>query len=376
MNRSQILIVEDESIVAMDIENALKSFRYSVLPVASSAQEAIQRSEESHPDLVLMDIRLKGTMDGIEAATHIRERFDIPVLYLTANADESTLQKAKKTQAFGYMLKPFEKEELHTAIQMALYKHQMERQLQQANETLEKRVQERTQELLQAEKLAAMGRMAAGLAHEFATPLSVIRIYADMALKDLSQENPLKPSFEMILKQSLRLQDMVQTLLTFSRKRSGSSRKFDVNDVMRSALLLVRTQAPNEKMEIRQELLSTPLEVVGQPDQIEQVFINLAKNALDAMPEGGLLKIKTRKNLRNKVPTVQIDLMDTGSGISPETREKMFDPFFTTKSEGKGTGLGLWVVHEIMKHHGGEIRCQSAEGKGTTFTLELPLSAS
>ncbi len=136
MATSHILVVEDEGIVAKDIKNRLKGFGYAVCALVSSAEEAIKKVEEMHPDLVLMNILLKGKMDGIEAAEQIRNRFNIPVVYLTAYTDDETLQRAKITEPFGYILKPFEDKELHTAIEIALYKHKMEQELKQSFEKL------------------------------------------------------------------------------------------------------------------------------------------------------------------------------------------------------------------------------------------------
>ena len=136
MTQARILVVEDESIVALHIKSTLESAGYTVPALASSGEEAIQRAADTHPDLVLMDIKLRGPMDGIQAAEQIRTRFNIPVIYLTAFADEATLQRAKITEPFGYLLKPFEEPELQISIEMALHKHQMERRLQESKRWL------------------------------------------------------------------------------------------------------------------------------------------------------------------------------------------------------------------------------------------------
>jgi len=136
MTQARILVVEDESIVALHIKSILESAGYTVSALASSGEEAIQRAADTHPDLVLMDIKLRGPMDGIQAAEQIRTRLNIPVIYLTAFADEATLQRAKITEPFGYLLKPFEEPELQISIEMALYKHQMERRLQESERWL------------------------------------------------------------------------------------------------------------------------------------------------------------------------------------------------------------------------------------------------
>ncbi len=132
----QILVVEDENIVAKDIEHRLKALGYHVSALASSGEEALKRAQETSPDLVLMDIRLKGAMDGVETAEELRRRFNIPVVYLTAYADANTLRRAKVTEPFGYILKPFEERELYTCIEVALYKHQMERRLKESEQWL------------------------------------------------------------------------------------------------------------------------------------------------------------------------------------------------------------------------------------------------
>jgi len=131
-----VLVVEDQGIVAKDIQNTLKSMGYAVSAVASSGEEAIEKAAVTHPDLVLMDIMLKGKLDGVEAAEQIRARFDIPVVYLTAYSDEEPLQRAKITEPYGYVLKPFSERELHTSIEMALYKHKMERRLKESERRL------------------------------------------------------------------------------------------------------------------------------------------------------------------------------------------------------------------------------------------------
>lgn len=136
MSNAQVLVVEDENIVAKAIQSELNSMGYYVSGIAASGEEAVQKAAETHPDVVLMDVMLKGEMDGIEAAKHMREQFDIPVVFLTAYEDEATLGRARATEPFGYLLKPYEERELHTTIEMALYKHRTERRLRESHEWL------------------------------------------------------------------------------------------------------------------------------------------------------------------------------------------------------------------------------------------------
>lgn len=136
MRSSRILIVEDESIVALNIKNRLEALGYIIVATTSSGESAIQIAQENNPDLVLMDIKLKGVIDGIEAATQIWNRFQIPVVYLTAYSDEETVERAKVTEPYGYILKPFEAKDLGTTIEISLYKHQMERKLREREQWL------------------------------------------------------------------------------------------------------------------------------------------------------------------------------------------------------------------------------------------------
>ncbi len=156
MTATQILIVEDEKIIANDIKYSLQSLGYGVSAIVPSGEKAIESVARTHPDLVLMDIQLKGQLDGVATAEQIRTRFDVPVIYLTAYADESTLQRAKITEPFGYLLKPFEERELHTTIEIALYKHQAEKELKQHRDHLEELVAERTAKLVRANEQLQM----------------------------------------------------------------------------------------------------------------------------------------------------------------------------------------------------------------------------
>ncbi|MDZ7385371.1 MAG: response regulator, partial [candidate division KSB1 bacterium] len=134
--KARILVVEDIAITAMDIKRRLQTLGYQVVGIAASGEDAIAKAQRERPDLVLMDIKLKGEMDGVQAAEEIRRHLDIPVVYLTAYSDETTLQRAKITQPFGYVLKPFEERELHTAVEMALYRHTLERRLRESEQWL------------------------------------------------------------------------------------------------------------------------------------------------------------------------------------------------------------------------------------------------
>jgi two-component system, cell cycle sensor histidine kinase and response regulator CckA len=231
---------------------------------------------------------------------------------------------------------------------------------------------------IQAEKLAALGQLAAGVVHEVKTPLGVILGYADVLLDGLKKgETPdgqLGNFLEIIRRQTLRCNNIVNNLLDFSRKGGAEHKEYELNEAVTAALSLVAVYAMEKTVRLQRELCSEPLKLRGHKDQIEQVIINLCNNAIDAMPGSGTLTVRTAPAQRDEKPWAEIQVIDTGTGIPPEVQKVMFEPFFTTKEAGKGTGLGLWLVQQIISSQSGKIECASQEGKGTTFTVSLPMT--
>lgn len=228
--------------------------------------------------------------------------------------------------------------------------------------------------VLHAEKLAAMGQIASGLAHELTTPLTVILGSVDIALDRLKKEGSPVRQLEVIRQQTLRCNELVRKLLMQSRKEDAPQQVFPLEEAVESVLSLLETQARLHKVTVKRDLSPVPLLVSGQKEQIEQVVINLSNNALDAMPKGGTLTVGTASVTEEGRAFARIRVADTGTGIPPEARDKIFAPFFTTKDPGKGTGLGLWLAQEITFKHGGNITFSTQEGKGTVFFVTLPLA--
>jgi len=222
-------------------------------------------------------------------------------------------------------------------------------------------------QIMQAEKMAAIGELAAGIAHEIRNPLGIISGSAETVRR---HENP-KIREEMthyILEESERINGLITTLLDFARPKEPRLVTCDLKEVLEKTLLLLSPQAKTLRIEIKKEFPKEPLLVSIDPDQMRQAFTNLGVNALEAMRHGGVLKVTVLDNDRDKVI---IQFSDTGKGIPKEVRAKVFDPFFTTK-EG-GTGLGLSIAHRIISQHGGDIRVEGEEGKGSSFTISFPL---
>ncbi len=366
MKKKQILIVEDERIVAVDIKMSLQRLGYSVPGTAVSGEEAVKKAEKIRPDLVLMDIVLEGEMDGIEAASAISSRFDIPVVYLTAYADKKMLERAKVTEPFGYILKPFEDKELLSIMEIALYKHMMERKLKKTQ-----------QELIQSEKLAALGRFSSGIAHEIKNPLGIIlggSEFLEMKLPKVDSE--VKTAINKIKESTFRANTIVQDLLKFSRPSALKTERINPKDLIRETLSLFKYRTPLINIKIQTHFAKEKMYLEVDKNQMQQVFFNLLMNAIEAMPKGGAIMIKTYKmapsesSLADKLCVIEV--ADTGEGIPKKNLERIFEPFFTTKRERKGTGLGLSMTKMIVNNHKGDLAIESISGKGTTAQIVLP----
>lgn len=272
--------------------------------------------------------------------------------------------------------------------------NRMSLQLRSANEeivswakTLEDRVEEKTRELkrahahvLQVEKMATIGKMAAVVAHEINNPLAGILTYAKLLKRWVERGDVVTPKKEeaeqcldLIAGESRRCGDLVKNLLTFSRTSQMNIQTSDLNTIAGRAVRLLAHQFEMNGVELHQDLAEGLPSLQCDPGQIEQVLLALMINAIDAMPRGGNLWLSTRAQDGSELC---FEVRDDGSGIPYEILERIFEPFLTTKESGKGVGLGLAVSHNIIQRHHGRIDVQSEVGKGTTFTVSLPLASS
>ena len=252
-------------------------------------------------------------------------------------------------------------------------------------QTLEEKVEQKTDDLrkamsnlVQMEKMASLGKLSASVAHELNNPLAGILAYAKLLRKkisrqDFSAENlkEIDEELTMIADETTRCGSIVNNLLLFSRQKVGEFRRQDIAPVIEQSVKLIAHHLSMNNVKCEIELPDTPVEINCDPQQIEQALIALEINAIEAMPEGGSLKIELEKveNLKS----VRIKFVDTGIGIGKEDLEHIFEPFHTTKKDGKGTGLGLAIVHGIVQSHNGKIDVESKVGGGTTFTITLPI---
>jgi two-component system NtrC family sensor kinase len=228
----------------------------------------------------------------------------------------------------------------------------------------------RTQEqLLQSEKLAAMGRLTSQIAHELNNPLYGIMNTLELLKTEISPQSKRRKVLEMALSETVRLSDLLRKMLSFSKPDQEEKQAVDVNTLLDEILLLHEKQLQENDIIIKTEFAPSLPKIRASKNQLRQVFLNLVANARDAMPTGGTLKVRTSADPEN----IAIELADTGMGIKEEHIKKIFDSFFTTKDSVKGVGLGLSVCYGFIKDHGGDVQVQSQPGEGTAFTITFPI---
>jgi two-component system NtrC family sensor kinase len=244
--------------------------------------------------------------------------------------------------------------------------------------TLERKVEERTCELremqhqmIQSEKLASLGKLSTGIAHEINNPLGGVLMYAHLILENMDPSDPNYENVSKIIKETTRCKDIVKDLLEFARPKEPSKDIVNVNEVLERSLDMLVKQAVFRNVEIVKSYTGDMPTIIADGDQLQQVFMNIIINACEAMEGKGRLTLSTHHDAGNRKIIVEIE--DTGCGIRGENTDRVFEPFFTTKEVGKGTGLGLAVSYGIITKHRGTISVESEDGQGATFVIKLPL---
>lgn len=390
MKKAEILIVEDDLLTATVIQKYLTTNGYDVTAIASNADDAFNEISKVKPDLILMDIFLRNSIDGIEIARIIREKYDIPVIYLTADSSEDTIARAKITEPFGYLVKPVDSKILITNVELTIQKqlshnNKILEALRIKNDELEQKVKERTYELTKtnvelkneikqrklaeealkkAERLATVGKMSAILAHEIRNPLNSIKINTDILSETLELNENKRRRFNIIRKEINRLDNLVKEVLLYSRQVNLVYTEFNIFNLVENILAQLKPHFEEKKIKIINNIDKIP--VKADSEKLKQVFINLILNSVDAVPDvDGVIEFYSE----NADGKIGIYVKDNGYGISEP--EKVFEPFFTTKN--LGTGLGLPISQNIVEQHSGSMKVVNSVQGETIFCITFPI---
>ncbi|MCK4761863.1 MAG: response regulator [Candidatus Aminicenantes bacterium] len=368
MEKASILIVEDEAILADGMKKTLKKLGYAVVGIASTADGAIRQAGDRKPDLVLMDIELRGKVDGIKAAQEIRRQFDIPVVFTTAHGDKQTLQRAKVTEPYGYIIKPVEERELHCNIEIALFRHKTEA------------------EILKKKKLEAFSTFAEGIAHDFNNLLNIVNGYIEVAMKRCEiDEKICAPLLKKARENLFTAGDLSKKFLNIFKGNPLIRKNIKFSTTIKKGINKVSVP---ENLDISYDLDHSikRISINGDEDLLEEMFSNILLNGVEAMTEKkkGTIKITVEditlgsdNNFHmQKGKYVKVSIRDEGKGIPENNLGRVFDPYFSTKDNPtkKGLGLGLTTCYSIVKNHSGHIEIKSEEGKETTVDIYLPAS--
>jgi signal transduction histidine kinase len=355
MNRN-VLIVEDEGIVAMELEEQLKRLGCHVIGPASTAALALELCEDNVPDLALMDVRIQGPQDGIEVAQLLRQRFDVPVIYLTALADEVTLERAKITSPANYLLKPVGDDELKAAVEIALYKRELERVLEQ-----------------QRAEFFAM------LSHDIRSPLQSASGFADLLARELNETGQgrageLLGRMQENLSYIMKLVSEYLAFLTIDSQGTNFARvPQSVNDVLLRVKNRYEPEASKRSLLLETKLSRDLPAVEAEASLLERTFDNLLFNALKFTPPGGRIVLSSEARANDVIASVA----DSGPGIPDDELPKIFDVGWrrSVDSAKEGSGLGLHIVKTLVNALGGRVKVESTVGSGSCFSVFLPVNS-
>lgn len=408
--QNTILVIDDEEEVMVRLKRFLEKEGFLVFGT-TNPEEGLRIIEQNKIDVVITDVKMK-EMDGIELLRRAKALYqDIEGIVVTGFKDNDLAVKALRTGASDYLTKPINLEELLVSVERGierinLYRTRFYRARElrisqeittKMNEELERRIEERSRELnktqaqlAQTSKLATLGEMAAGLAHEINQPLAGISFVAT-SFKKLMERQKLTPQeiesgikdIEMSVK---RMSQIIKHIRTFARQETLVFTEVDVADTIQMAMSLLGEQLRLHEVEALQQIEPDVPKIKGEPFQLEQVWINLISNARDAMDgkqkkiaEGKLSVENYKRRLTISIShqkesnMVLVAFSDNGLGMSEEQKKKAFEPFFTTKEVGKGTGLGLSISYGIIDAHHGKIDIETVDGEGTTMKVYLPV---
>jgi two-component system, NtrC family, sensor kinase len=389
---ARILVIDDEEAARFGIRKALEKEQY-VVELAANGQEALQKVREFSPHVVISDINMP-QMDGITLLKEMgRLEVPAPVILITAHGSESVAAQGLRAGAYDYLAKPFEVDDLRKAVRNAAEKQQLlesnRRYLADLERTLIELKNSQT-ERIQAEKMAALGRLVAGVAHEVNSPLGALSSAIDtfgrafvritellgsdgpaesaVAEKTASLKSTLEQTLQVAQSACQRMDSLVRTMRRFANLDHAPLRRADIRDCIESTLALLNHELRGEIRILKD--FGSAANVECYPLELNQLFTCLLMNSIEAISGAGEIRIRTWET----EDRLMVCIADSGRGIASENLGKIFDPGFTTKGVGVGTGLGLPTCQKIVEKHFGTIEIESQLGAGTVVTLGLPLN--
>lgn len=386
----RILITEDDHVSALLLKKALEKNNHQIIGISDSGERALEILEENTADIVMMDINLAGELDGIRTTEIINEKYDIPVVYLSASSDAETLSKVVGTNPSAYVIKPFNIRELNMVIELAIFKDRKEKELQKLNNELEEKVKQRTADLAEAnkeltralEKEREIGelksRIVLNVSHGFKTPLTSILSSAQLLQKYAEMEHPFKAK---IVKHADKIENSVRSLnslltsvLFFGKadanKIDYKPHKMFLMAMFNEVLDVVKAGSEND-VKINLKIGKLPKTIVSDHDLLYQIYENLLSNAVKYSKDGQEVDFEVSEEGGILTGIIR----DHGIGIPEKEHDQLFERFFRAKNVGiiEGSGLGLSIVKKCIDVLNGEIAFESKPGKGTTFRVSIPI---
>lgn len=372
----KILVVDDEEGICRVLRVSLSEVGYRVL-VATNGSDALSIVRSERPPVVLADIKMPG-MDGITLLQKIKEESpETEVIMMTGHADLSFAIKCLQCEAADFIMKPVNYKALEVALKRAHERAWMREQLREYTESLERLVSEKTQKLLEAERLAAVGQTVATLAHAVKNIIGGLKggMYVLERGIELEEKKYLLQGWEMVKGNVDKIKNLALDLLNYSKEREPDYDLCDPNIPVREAYHLMLSRAGEGRVSLKLDLAEDLGRIVIDPEGIYCCLLNLITNAIDACAGlyPGREKEVTVRSRKVEGWAVEYQVEDNGSGMDEATKRKVFRSFFSTKGS-RGTGLGLMITEKIVREHGGEIKVESQPGMGSKFIVHLPHS--
>jgi signal transduction histidine kinase len=386
----KILIVEDDAVSALLLQKALEKNNHEILGIADSGEKALELLTLNHADIVMMDINLAGELDGIKTTEIINEKYDIPVVYLSASSDAETLNKVVGTNPSAYVIKPFNIRELNMVIELAIFKDRKEKELQKLNNELEEKVKQRTVELYDANKELTKAlekereinelksRIVLNVSHGFKTPLTSILSSAQLLQIYAEKDHPFKVKIAKHagkIENSVRALNNLLTSVLFFGKADADQMKFRPKKMFMGAFVKELMDTIKAGMEndikINTEFENLPKTFTSDSELLHQIFENLLSNAVKYSSDGQEVDFKIAFEDGKLISSIQ----DRGIGIPKSEQNQLFDRFFRARNVGilEGSGLGLSIAKKCIEVLKGDIEFESAENKGTIFKFIIPV---